>query len=227
VEAMSDRYCIHFKEQVDISAEDLLSCCETCGNGCEGGYLGAAWSFWTKKGGIFSPGGGLVTGGQYGTNEGCQPYTLPHCDHHEPGPYQNCSGMKKTPKCEKTCISGYSKTYKQDKHYGKSAYSVSRSVSQIQTEIMTNGPVEGAFTVYSDFPTYRSGVYQHTTGKPLGGHAIRILGWGTENGTPYWLIANSWNPSWGDNGFFKMIRGRDDCGIESSITAGMPEQYSG
>ena len=32
-----------------------------------------------------------------------------------------------------------------------------------------------------------SGVYQHTSGGPLGGHAIRILGWGTENGTPYWL----------------------------------------
>jgi hypothetical protein len=34
----------------------------------------------------------------------------------------------------------------------------------------------------------------------LGGHAIRILGWGTENGTPYWLVANSWNPDWGNKG---------------------------
>ena len=34
----------------------------------------------------------------------------------------------------------------------------------------------------------------------LGGHAIRILGWGTENGTPYWLVANSWNTDWGDKG---------------------------
>ena len=31
-----------------------------------------------------------------------------------------------------------------------------------------------------------SGVYKHVSGGPLGGHAIRILGWGTENGTPYW-----------------------------------------
>lgn len=31
------------------------------------------------------------------------------------------------------------------------------------------------------------GVYKHTTGKMLGGHAIRILGWGVESGTPYWL----------------------------------------
>ena len=30
-------------------------------------------------------------------------------------------------------------------------------MEQIQKEIMTNGPVEGAFTVYSDFPSYKSG----------------------------------------------------------------------
>lgn len=44
------------------------------------------------------------------------------------------------------------------------------------------------------------GVYQHVTGEMLGGHAIKILGWGEENGTPYWLAANSWNEDWGDNG---------------------------
>lgn len=38
------------------------------------------------------------------------------------------------------------------------------------------------------------------TGEQVGGHAIRILGWGVENDTPYWLAANSWNTDWGDNG---------------------------
>lgn len=45
-----------------------------------------------------------------------------------------------------------------------------------------------------------AGVYQHVTGEMLGGHAIKILGWGEENGTPYWLAANSWNGDWGDKG---------------------------
>ena len=45
-----------------------------------------------------------------------------------------------------------------------------------------------------------TGVYQHTSGHMLGGHAIRILGWGTEEGTPYWIVANSWNTDWGDKG---------------------------
>lgn len=46
------------------------------------------------------------------------------------------------------------------------------------------------------FSHHSKGVYQHVHGKALGGHAIRILGWGEENGTPYWLIANSWNTDW-------------------------------
>ena len=33
VEAMTDRYCIHFKQQAHISAEELATCCETCGMG--------------------------------------------------------------------------------------------------------------------------------------------------------------------------------------------------
>jgi cathepsin B len=65
---------------------------------------------------------------------------------------------------------------------------------------MTNGPVEAAFTVYEDFLAYKTGVYTHTSGQALGGHAIRILGWGVENGTPFWEVANSWNEDWGNQG---------------------------
>ena len=50
------------------------------------------------------------------------------------------------------------------------------------------------------------GVYQHTTGGALGGHAIKILGWGTEDSTPYWLVANSWNSDWGAAGRISYIQ---------------------
>jgi len=103
-----------------------------------------------------------------------------------------------------------------------SAYNVDSDVGAIQSEIMKNGPVEAAFSVYEDFLAYKSGVYQHVSGSMLGGHAVKILGWGTENGTPYWLVANSWNEDWGDKGYFKIRRGTDECGIEDEITAGLP-----
>ena len=68
-----------------------------------------------------------------------------------------------------------------------------------------------------------TGVYQHHSDESLGGHAIRLLGWGVDNGTPYWLLANSWNTDWGENGYFRILRGNNECGIESGITAGLPK----
>ncbi|KAJ8933055.1 hypothetical protein NQ318_000810 [Aromia moschata] len=157
------------------------------------------------------------------SEEGCRPYEIPPCEHHVNGSRPSCNGDDaKTPRCHQECEKGYAVPYAKDKHYGKNAYSISNRPNEIQAEIMNNGPVEGAFTVYEDLLSYKSGVYQHVTGKALGGHAIRILGWGVENGTPYWIIANSWNSDWGDNGTFKMLRGTDHLGIESSIVAGLP-----
>jgi len=89
-------------------------------------------------------------------------------------------------------------------------------------EIYNHGPVEGSFTVYEDFVTYKNGVYEHTSGSALGGHAIKIIGWGVESGIPYWLCVNSWNTTWGDKGLFKIRRGSNECGIENSVAAGLP-----
>ena len=108
-------------------------------------------------------------------------------------------------------------TYKEDKAFGDKGYSIPNDVAAIAQDIMTYGPVEAAFTVYADFPSYKSGVYKHTNGQALGGHAIKIIGWGTENGEDYWLVNNSWNSDWGDNGTFKILRGVNECGIEDEV----------
>lgn len=218
VEAMSDRYCIHSNSEKHFrfSADDLVSCCHTCGMGCNGGFPGMAWSYWVHK--------GLVSGGPYGSDQGCRPYEIPPCEHHVNGTRPSCEGEGgKTPKCNKKCQASYNIEYNADKKFGKSSYSLSKDANKIQREIMTNGPVEGAFTVYEDLLNYKSGVYQHVHGKMLGGHAIRILGWGVEENTPYWLIANSWNSDWGDEGLFKILRGQNHLGIEDDISAGLPK----
>jgi cathepsin B len=218
VEAMSDRICIASGQtlQTRISSEDLLSCCGlTCGQGCNGGYPSGAWNYFRNT--------GLVTGYLYNDTKWCSSYAFAPCDHHVDGKYGPCGASKPTPKCNKACATGYPKSYTEDKWHAETVYSVPSQVAKIQTEIMTHGPVEAAFTVYADFPTYKSGVYHHTTGSALGGHAIKIVGWGVENGTPYWLVANSWNEGWGDKGFFKIRRGNNECGIEGQIVAGIPK----
>merc|ERR1712146_70382 len=94
------------------------------------------------------------------------------------------------------------------------SFSVS-GVENIKKALYEHGPLSAAFSVYSDFPTYKSGVYEHKTGSMLGGHAVLIVGYGTENGVDYWRVKNSWNDQWGDNGFFKIKQG--DCGIDDQV----------
>ena len=50
---------------------------------------------------------GLVTGGQYNSHEGCQPYLLPKCEHHTTGPYPKCGSIVPTPRCEHKCEASY------------------------------------------------------------------------------------------------------------------------
>jgi cathepsin B len=146
------------------------------------------------------------------TSEDKYPYAFPPCEHHiNSTHYPKCGPSQPTPKCDRTAEKG-------PRFHGKSVYSVASA--NIQQEILLHGPVEAAFTVYQDFLLYKSGVYKHTAGPQLGGHAIKIMGWGVEGGVKYWLVANSWNEDWGDNGTFKILRGENHCGIESSVVAG-------
>jgi len=220
VEAMTDRTCIQSNGQLmpHLSAEDMNSCCDFCGMGCDGGDPGSAWNYWTTN--------GVVDGANYTTDTqdgGCAPYSLPPCEHHIPAKhYPACpTNEYPTPGCPTTCGNGAS--FSGSKHFGSTAYSIDSNPNDIMQEIMTNGPVEVAFTVYADFLTYKSGVYQYTSGDELGGHAVKMLGWGvwTDGTTPYWIIANSWNGDWGDNGYFLILRGQDECGIEDDVCAGM------
>jgi cathepsin B len=95
----------------------------------------------------------------------------------------------------------------------------------LMAELYTNGPVEVAFEVYEDFAHYKTGIYKHLFGGFMGGHAVKLIGWGTtDDGVDYWTIVNSWNTNWGEDGLFRIVRGNDECGIESNAVAGLPSR---
>jgi len=91
--------------------------------------------------------------------------------------------------------------------------------ASIQRQILKTGPVSAKISVFSDLPAYNDGVYVHRVGTLLGAHNVRIVGWGYDNKThyPYWLVDPSWNNEWGLNGYFKIIRGVNECGIEEDV----------
>jgi len=91
------------------------------------------------------------------------------------------------------------------------------SVEKIKDDIVAHGPVETGFQVYADFMSYKGGIYRKgKEAKFLGGHAVKIIGWGREeNGSEHWIVANSWNTKWGEEGFFRIAHG--ECSIENAI----------
>mmetsp|Transcript_65702 Transcript_65702/g.203692 ORF Transcript_65702/g.203692 Transcript_65702/m.203692 type:complete len:365 (+) Transcript_65702:104-1198(+) len=224
VEAASDRMCIATNASVllPLSPEDVCFCANP--DGCGGGMIDTPWSYIKRS--------GSVTGGQYkGTGPFgsglCADYSLPHCHHHgpqgsDPYPAEGQPGCPSasSPSCPKACSSSAStehQDYASDKYSFHGQIETASGEEQIQRMIMAGGPVETAFTVYSDFENYVSGIYHHVTGSMAGGHAVKFVGWGVEGSVKYWKVANSWNPYWAEKGYFRIRRGNNEGGIEDSV----------
>jgi len=230
-EAASDRMCIATNATIllPLSAQDV--CFNSNFDGCNGGQISTPWSYIQRT--------GAVTGSQQQPDDGktdpfkgmgfCSSFSLPHCHHHgptgdDPYPAEGAQGCpsESSPAGPTSCDTDAKAPHNEfdnDKYTFSGQIISPTGESAIQQAIQEGGPVEVAFTVYSDFENYAGGVYQHKSGSAVGGHAVKMVGWGVDNGVKYWKIANSWNPYWGENGYFRMVRGQDEGGVESQVTA--------
>lgn len=96
------------------------------------------------------------------------------------------------------------------------------TVDQIKAEIYMNGPVSAGMATFEDFSTYKGGIYIHVAGKQTDYHAVVILGWGYDPyyRSEYWILRNSWGPTWGESGYFKILMGMYE--VESMVSASLP-----
>lgn len=66
------------------------------------------------------------------------------------------------------------------------------------------------------FQLYKTGVMDNVRCGTNLDHAVLAVGYGTEGGWEYWLVKNSWDTVWGDNGYIKiaMVEGDGICGVQ-------------
>ena len=55
---------------------------------------------------------------------------------------------------------------------------------------------------------------------------MKMVGWGVDNGVKYWKVANSWNPYWGEKGYFRIKKGNNEGGIEDQVTQDRIEEMN-
>jgi cathepsin B len=196
--SLSERFCQLSKgrDRPMISPQYVVNC-DKSNSGCNGGRMISAFNFVAKNG---------------APEDSCIEYYS--------------GNTTKEGKCPKTCDDGS----KMNLWYAIKGYSIrSRDVAAMQKDIIQYGPITVGYYVYDDFKPFfeknPTGIYTRKSGTSLlGGHGVALIGWGEENGTPYWIAHNSWGATWGDKGYFKIKRGVNECGIESMmIAAGLPK----
>ncbi|CAJ0933494.1 unnamed protein product, partial [Mesorhabditis belari] len=91
------------------------------------------------------------------------------------------------------------------------------TVDEIKDALIQDGPISVGVYLNPEFDYYAGGLFDAPcTDHEAGGHAMIIVGYGKEDdGTPYWIIKNSWGEDWGEGGYIKWKMGDNLCSVES------------
>ncbi|XP_077599651.1 tubulointerstitial nephritis antigen-like [Stigmatopora nigra] len=198
-----------------LSPQNLISCDTKNQGGCAGGRVDGAWWYLRRR--------GVVTENCYPYNPPQQTSELVRCM------MQSRSVGRGKRQATQRCPNAHN-YHHNDIYQSTPPYRLSSNEKEIMKEIMDNGPVQAIMEVHEDFFVYKSGIYKHTdvsfTKPPHyrnhATHSVRITGWGEQreyDGTlkKYWIAANSWGKNWGEDGYFRIARGENECEIETFV----------
>lgn len=227
---LADRYGWFMNQRPEqLSAEYMLACAATYGTleekgrgdlrGCEGGAVEQAWYFLTNFGTV---------------KNSCVQYTVKGKKTYDTALHNICNISVCPDSAEPSYIYRASVSY-----LLAGAAHQDGSESNIRSDMYRNGPVTTTMRLYTDFSQYWIAllgphpdvqVYAYDGISDLQGyHAVIFVGWGTTTkGEDYWIMRNTWGRTsvdatdWGNNGYFCIRRGTNECEIEQNAVSGMP-----
>lgn len=199
--ALSDRIKIQRNAtwpDINISPQVIISC-ETEDDGCHGGESVRA-NMWMHFHEVTDETCSIYTARGHDNGHKCSAMTIcKHCWAHEP------------------CTVPDEYHVYQVEEFGW--FSGEQAMLQ---EIYQRGPISCAIAVTDEMEDYTGGVFEDHTGDTELVHEVSIVGFGEDNGVPYWQIRNSWGQHWGEQGFMRLVRGKNNLGIETDCTWATP-----
>ena len=189
---------LYYKEKQTMVtlSEQMLVDCDTYDSGCNGGLMENTFT-WLKEN------GGIMTDTDY--------------------PYK---GRKGTCQSDETKyvdmqITGYTKLGS-----GSSTWDPVDE-DEIKEFLYETGPLAVALNA-NPLQTYSSGILDKTSSQcPTSGmnHAVTMVGYGHDDSQDkdYWIVKNSWGKNWGEDGYFRIARGKATCGVNYYITSATVE----
>jgi len=92
---------------------------------------------------------------------------------------------------------------------------IENNATDLLNAVATIGPISVSVDA-STWSFYSSGIFNGcSTVNPDINHAVQLVGYGTDAGTDYWLVRNSWGSSWGEKGYIRLYRGpKETCATD-------------
>ena len=199
--ALSDRFKILRNAawpDINLSPQVLLSC-DTADQGCNGGDPVNAYEYIYNKG---------------ITDETCEVYQARGLTNG-----LSCSSFDPCYTCDPSGTCSVPPTYLV---YNLTGFEKVSGVSQMVNSLQS-GPIVCSMDATPGFHSYTGGIYNDTTNSTTLNHAISLVGYGVENGVEYWIGRNSWGTYWGEKGFFRIVKGTNNLGIEEDCVYATPD----
>lgn len=99
-----------------------------------------------------------------------------------------------------------------------SSYKLYYEEKDIQPNLAKWGPVSVLIDASAfSFIFYKGGIYDGEGCEDFQNHAVSVVGYGSEDGKPYWIVRNSIGTSWGEDGYIRMLRNINICNIQGTI----------